>query len=352
MAFESKIKTIEWVDNVSRMIDQTILPKEFKLVDIKTAEEMYSAIKDMIVRGAPAIGIAGAHGVSLAAIELSKTTDNKEDFLKKLNEKAIYLKSSRPTAVNLMWAVDKQMELAKNNQGSVQEITKALIENGIKLENEDIEINKKMGDYGAEVVPKGATILTHCNAGALATVGYGTALGVIRSAYAKDPTIKVFADETRPRQQGARLTTWELTQDGIPTTLITDGMCSYFMSKGMIDMVVVGADRIAANGDTANKIGTYTVAIAAKYHNVPFYIAAPLSTIDTSIKSGKEIPIEERSHEEVTHINGDWVCAKDVNIINPGFDVTPHELITGIITEKGILKPDYEKSIKDAFMQK
>lgn len=352
MAFESKIKTIEWVDNVSRMIDQTILPKEFKLVDIKTAEEMYSAIKDMIVRGAPAIGIAGAHGVSLAAIELSKTTDNKEDFLKKLNEKAIYLKSSRPTAINLMWAVDKQMELAKNNQGSVQEITKALIENGIKLENEDIEINKKMGDYGAEVVPKGATILTHCNAGALATVGYGTALGVIRSAYAKDPTIKVFADETRPRQQGARLTTWELTQDGIPTTLITDGMCSYFMSKGMIDMVVVGADRIAANGDTANKIGTYTVAIAAKYHNVPFYIAAPLSTIDTSIKSGKEIPIEERSHEEVTHINGDWVCAKDVNIINPGFDVTPHELITGIITEKGILKPDYEKSIKDAFMQK
>ncbi len=352
MAFESKIKTIEWVDNVSRMIDQTILPKEFKLVDIKTAEEMYSAIKDMIVRGAPAIGIAGAHGVSLAAIELSKTTDNKEEFLKKLEEKALYLKSSRPTAVNLMWAVDKQMKLAKNNQGSVQEITKALIENGIKLENEDIEINKKMGDYGAEVVPKGATILTHCNAGALATVGYGTALGVIRSAYAKDPTIKVFADETRPRQQGARLTTWELTQDGIPTTLITDGMCSYFMSKGMIDMVVVGADRIAANGDTANKIGTYTVAIAAKYHNVPFYIAAPLSTIDTSIKSGKEIPIEERSHEEVTHINGDWICAKDVNIINPGFDVTPHELITGIITEKGILKPDYEKSIKDAFMQK
>lgn len=352
MTFESKIKTIEWVDNVSRMIDQRILPKEFKLVDIKTAEEMYFAIKDMIVRGAPAIGIAGAHGVALAAIELSKTTYDKDEFIKKLDEKAIYLKSSRPTAVNLMWAVDKQMELAKSQQGSVQEITEALIANGIKLENEDIEINKRMGDYGAEVVPKGATILTHCNAGALATVGYGTALGVIRSAYAKDHTIKVFADETRPRQQGARLTTWELTQDGIPTTLITDGMCSYFMSKGMIDMVVVGADRIAANGDTANKIGTYTVAIAAKYHNVPFYIAAPLSTIDTSIKSGKEIPIEERSHEEVTHINGDWVCAKDVNIINPGFDVTPHELITGIITEKGILKPNFEISIKNAFLQK
>lgn len=352
MAFESKIKTIEWVENVSRMIDQTILPYEFKTVDVKTAEEMYFAIKDMIVRGAPAIGIAGAHGVSLAAIELAKTTTNKTDFLKKLNEKAEYLKSSRPTAVNLMWAVDKQMELANSIQGNVEEIKNALVENGVKLENEDIEINKKMGDYGAEVVPKGATILTHCNAGALATVGYGTALGVIRSAFAKDPTIKVFADETRPRQQGARLTTWELTQDGIPTTLITDGMCSYFMSKGMIDMVVVGADRIAANGDTANKIGTYTVAIAAKYHNVPFYIAAPLSTIDTSIKSGKEIPIEERSHEEVTHINGDWVCAKEVNVINPGFDVTPHELITGIITEKGILKPNFEESIKKAFEEK
>ncbi len=350
MAFESKIKTIEWVDNVSRMIDQTILPKEFKLVDVKTTEEMYRAIKDMIVRGAPAIGIAGAHGVSLAAIELAKTIKDRNEFLIKLKEKAEYLKSSRPTAVNLMWAVDKQMDLAAKTMGSVEDIKNALVENGIKLENEDIEINKKMGDYGAEVVPKGATILTHCNAGALATVGYGTALGVIRSAYAKDPTIKVFADETRPRQQGARLTTWELTQDGIPTTLITDGMCSYFMSKGMINMVVVGADRIAANGDTANKIGTYTVAIAAKYHNVPFYIAAPISTIDISIKSGKEIPIEERSHEEVTHINGDWICAKDVNIINPGFDVTPNELITGIITEKGILRPDYTSSIKKAVL--
>ena len=349
MAFESKIKTIEWVDDFSRMIDQTILPYEFKTVDIKTSEEMYYAIKDMIVRGAPAIGIAGAHGVSLAAIEISKKTNDKSVFLEELEKKAEYIKSSRPTAVNLMWAVDKQMKIAKNSEYSVEDIVKILVQNGIKLENEDIEINKKMGDYGAEVVPKGATILTHCNAGALATVGYGTALGVIRSAYAKDPTIKVFADETRPRQQGARLTTWELTQDGIPTTLITDGMCSYFMSKGMIDMVVVGADRIAANGDTANKIGTYTVAIAAKYHNVPFYIAAPLSTIDTSIKSGKEIPIEERSHEEVTHINGDWICAKDVNIINPGFDVTPNELITGIITEKGILKPNFKESIKKAF---
>ncbi len=349
MAFESKIKTIEWTDNISRMIDQRILPYEFKTVDVKTADEMYTAIKDMIVRGAPAIGIAGVHGVCLGAIELAKTIRDKSIFLDELQKKADMLKSSRPTAVNLMWGIDKQMNLARSISGSINDIVNALKENGIKLENEDIEINKKMGDFGAEVVPKGAAILTHCNAGALATVGYGTALGVIRSAYAKDPTIKVFADETRPRQQGARLTTWELTQDGIPTTLITDGMCSYFMSKGMIDMVVVGADRIAANGDTANKIGTFTVAIAAKYHNIPFYIAAPLSTIDISIQSGKEIPIEERSHEEVTHINGDWICAKDVNIINPGFDVTPNELITGIITEKGILKPDFKTSIFNAF---
>ena len=350
MAFESKIKTIEWVENFSRMIDQTILPKEFKLVDIKTCEQMFAAIKDMIVRGAPAIGIAGAHGVALAAQELASQSSDSAVFIKLLQEKADYLKSSRPTAVNLMWAVDAQMKLAKANENvSVSELVSILVQNAIKMENEDIEINKKMGDFGAQLVPKGATILTHCNAGALATVGYGTALGVIRSAYAKDNTVKVFADETRPRQQGARLTTWELTMDGIPTTLITDGMCSYFMSKGMIDMVVVGADRIAVNGDTANKIGTYTVAIAAKYHNVPFYIAAPLSTIDTSIASGKEIPIEERSHEEVTHINGDWVCAKDVNIINPGFDVTPNELISGIITEVGVLKPDYKESIKKAF---
>ena len=199
------------------------------------------------------------------------------------------------------------------------------------------------------VVPKGATILTHCNAGALATVGYGTALGVVRSAYAKDPTIQVFADETRPRQQGARITTLELKMDGIPVTLITDGMCSYFMKKGMINMVVVGADRIAANGDAANKIGTYTVAIAAKYHNIPFYVAAPLSTIDTNIQSGEEIVIEERPHEEVTMINGKNICPEGVNVINPAFDVTPHELITGIITEKGILKPDYKNSIKNAF---
>lgn len=347
--FQSKIKTIEWVNNVSRMVDQTLLPERFEYVDIKTGDEMFDAIKTMIVRGAPAIGVAGAHGIVLYALELQNKNLSRDEFVSELLNKADYMATSRPTAVNLMWAVKKQKEIITSSKSDVKGIVDELTKNAIKLENEDIEINKKIGDYGAEVVPKGATILTHCNAGALATVGYGTALGVVRSAFAKDNTIKVFADETRPRQQGARITTLELTMDGIPTTLITDGMCSYFMKKGMIDMVVVGADRIAANGDAANKIGTYTVAISAKYHNIPFYVAAPLSTIDTSIKSGDEIVIEERSREEVTHINGKIICAPDVNIINPGFDVTPNELIAGIITEKGILRPDYKQSIRNAF---
>ncbi len=349
MTFESKIRPIQWVDGHSRMIDQTVIPYEYKYVDITTGDQMFHAIRDMIVRGAPAIGIAGAQGIVLYAKEGRDKYDNINDFKQWLLEKADYMSTSRPTAVNLMWACGEQKKVIMNSTSDKEGLIKELTEKAVEIEFDDIERCKKIGDYGAEVVPKGATILTHCNAGALATGGYGTALGVVRSAYANDNTIQVFADETRPRQQGARLTTFELAMDGIPVTLITDGMCSYFMSKGMINMVVVGADRIAANGDTANKIGTYTVAIAAKYHNIPFYIAAPLSTIDTSIKSGKEIPIEERSHEEVTHINGKRICAEGVNIINPGFDVTPHELIAGIITEKGILRPDYNKSIAEVF---
>ena len=347
--FTSKIRTIEWIDTYSRMVDQTKFPEHFDYVDIKTGQDMFDAIKTMIVRGAPAIGIAGAHGVVLYAQELAKRDLTFDEYKKELLEKADYMASARPTAVNLMWAVEQQKNIIKNAKSDKQALIDDLKFNGKKLELEDIEINKKIGDYGASVVPKGATILTHCNAGALATVGYGTALGVVRSAFANDSTVQVFADETRPRQQGARITTLELTMDGIPVTLITDGMCSYFMKKGMIDMVCVGADRIAANGDAANKIGTYTVAIAAKYHNIPFYVAAPLSTIDTSIKTGDDIVIEERSYDEVTHINGKPICAKGVNIINPGFDVTPHELIAGIITEKGILRPDYNKSIAEVF---
>ena len=347
--FKSKIKPIEWIDTYTRMVDQTKFPDKYEYVDIKTGQEMFDAIKTMIVRGAPAIGIAGAQGVTLYAQELASKHLALGEFKKQLLEKADYLVSSRPTAVNLFWAVEKQKEIINKSNISIENLIDELKVNGKKIELEDIEINKKIGDYGAMVVPKGATILTHCNAGALATGGYGTALGVVRSAFANDPSVKVFADETRPRQQGARITTLELVMDGIPVTLITDGMCSYFMKKGMIDMVVVGADRIAANGDAANKIGTYTVAIAAKYHNIPFYVAAPLSTIDKNIKSGDEIVIEERSHEEVTVINGKRICPEGVNVINPGFDVTPHELIAGIITEKGILRPDYNKSIAEAF---
>ena len=340
--FHSKIKTVEWVKTgdlkgVSRMVDQTLIPYEYKKVDITSTQQMYDAIKTMIVRGAPAIGISGAHGAALCAIELLEKGE--QNFVEELKKGIEYINSSRPTAVNLSWALNEQLKIIEKG-GTKEQITKALIENAIKLENEDIEINKRIGDFGAQIVPKGATILTHCNAGALATVGYGTALGVVRSAYAKDNTIQVFADETRPRQQGARITTFELVEDGIPVTLITDGMCSYFMKKGMIDLVVVGADRIAANGDTANKIGTCTVAIAAKYYNVPFYIAAPKSTIDMSIKSGDEIPIELRNEEEVTVINGKRICAEGVKVINPSFDVTPNELIKGIITEDGIFNPN------------
>ena len=336
--------TISWIKSgelsgFSRMIDQTLIPYEYKFVDIKSTQEIYDAIKIMIVRGAPAIGIAGAHGVNLAALE-SKNLPL-EDFRKEVLKKAQYINSSRPTAVNLNWAINKQLEILNNlSITSVEEIIRLLIENSIKLEDEDIEINKKIGDFGSSVVPKGATILTHCNAGALATVGWGTALGVVRTAHIKDPSIKVFADETRPRGQGARLTTYELIKDGIDTTLITDGMGAYFMKKGMIDVVITGADRIALNGDSANKIGTYMVAIAAKYHNIPFYIAAPKSTIDPSIKTGEEIVIELRNREEVTTVNGKLICSDKVNIINPSFDVTPNSLITGIITEYGVFKPN------------
>lgn len=359
------ITPIEWTGTHVRLIDQTKIPYENTTVDINTYKEMAAAIKDMIVRGAPAIGVSGAFGVALGARE---TTDINE--LTKIGE---YLKSQRPTAVNLMWAVDKQIEYAKklmdeiphqvrddnggvrDDNGGVRDdkngvqgdkfLEEKLIANAIDILEDDINRCKRIGDHGAKAVPHGATILTHCNAGALATAGYGTALGVIRSAYANDPTVKVFADETRPRQQGAKLTAWELVNEGIPVTLITDGMCGYFMKKGMIDLVVVGADRIAANGDAANKIGTYTVALAAKAHNIPFYVAAPHSTIDMNIKSGDEIEIEERDREEVTHINGKLVCPEGVNVINPGFDVTPAEYITGIITETGIYKPSELRAI-------
>ncbi len=345
MALESKIETLKWTGSSVLLIDQRKIPYSLEYVEVKTYKEMYEAIKNMTVRGAPAIGIAGAYGVTLGAAEIAEL--NKEDFIQKLEEICNYLISSRPTAVNLFWAVNQQMELAKSlKNDEVSVIVESLTNNAQKIHREDIEINKNIGKNGAKIVKKGAKILTHCNAGALATGGYGTALGVIREAFLNDPTIQVFADETRPRLQGAKLTVWELLEDNIPVTLITDGMCGYFMSKKMIDVVVVGADRIASNGDTANKIGTFTVAIAAKEHNIPFYIAAPVSTIDFSIKSGDEIPVENRSADEVVFIEGKRITPEGVNIINPSFDVTPAKYISGIITEHGILEPPFEKSIR------
>ncbi len=349
MKVKGNIKPIEWCGSYVDLIDQTKLPYEYTTVKIDTYEKMGTAIKDMLVRGAPAIGVSAAFGLTLGAMSL-ENEQSWDDFYSKLTKIADYLKSTRPTAVNLKWAVDIQIKLVESYKDkSIKEAIKALEENSIKILNDDITINKNIGDNGAVIIHKGARILTHCNAGSLATAGYGTALGVIRSAFANDPTIQVYADETRPRQQGARLTAWECIQENIPVTLVTDGMCGYMMSKNMIDVVLVGADRIAANGDAANKIGTFTVAIVAKAFGIPFYVAAPLSTIDTSIESGEGIPIEERNKEEITHINGKLVCPECVNVFNPGFDVTPADYITGIITEVGILKPDYKKSIKDVF---
>ena len=351
MSLSSEINTIDWIEPASvRLIDQTKIPEEFVTVTLTDYKEMEGAIKNMLVRGAPAIGIAGAFGLILGALEIKDAS--KEQFFSKLKDVAALLINSRPTAVNLEWAVNHLMNLAESvRDKDVGQIVSELKEEAIKMHAEDLQACIEIGRHGATIVPEGATILTHCNAGGLATVGYGTALGVIRAAYASDPTIKVFADETRPRQQGARLTCWELIRDGIDTTLITDGMCAHFMSQGMIDLVVVGADRIAGNGDTANKIGTHTLAIVANEYNVPFYIAAPVSTIDPNIVCGSDIPIEERSRDEVTIINGEYVCPKEVNVINPAFDVTPAKFIAGIITEVGILRPDYKTSISNLFLR-
>jgi methylthioribose-1-phosphate isomerase len=351
MSLHTNVHTIEWVNpSTARLIDQTILPEKLETVDITNYKDMEGAIKDMLIRGAPAIGIAGAFGLVLGALELSEKVNDSETFFNELQKVAKVLEDARPTAVNLAWAINRLMKYAEKLKSlEVKEITAKLKEEAIKMHKEDLDACKTIGDHGAKLVPEGATIMTHCNAGGLATVGYGTALGVIRSAYAKDKSIRVFANETRPRQQGARLTAWELLQDNINTTLVTDGMCAHLMSKGLIDMVVVGADRIASNGDTANKIGTLTVALAAKEYGVPFYVAAPVSTIDPYISDGSLIPIEERNKEEVTIINGKHICPDGVNVVNPAFDVTPAKYIAGIITERGVLRADYKKSIAELF---
>ena len=329
------IETLRWNKDCLEMIDQRILPAEFKYVSYTTANQVANGIRDMVVRGAPAIGCAAAYGVALAALNLQDTSNDK--FSKGMKEAFKVLAQSRPTAINLFWAIDRMRNKMNEFQGSSKETASFLLDEAHEIKREDIETNRKIGSNGATLLADGARVLTHCNAGALATAGHGTALGVFRSAIEAGKKISVIADETRPFLQGARLTAWEMVQENIPVTLISDNMSGHLMSHGEIDAIVVGTDRVASNGDVANKIGTYMVAVLAKRHNIPFYVACPLSTIDRSIESGKDIPIEERPTEEVTGYRDCQWAAKGVEVRNPAFDVTPAELVTGIITEKGII---------------
>jgi methylthioribose-1-phosphate isomerase len=338
------IKTIEWKNNQVIMIDQRKLPGTEDYVVCSDYRQVIQAIKKMIIRGAPAIGLAAAMGLALGALEIN--TPDPETFRTRLAMIGQEISLARPTAVNLSWAIDQMEKGIKRLKGqNVGSLKRALVREARRMLEKDIAVNRQLGAIGQKVIPDKAGILTHCNAGALATGGYGTALGVIRAAREAGKTLHVLADETRPFLQGARLTAWELAKDHIPVTLITDSMAGFLMQKGLIDLVIVGADRIAANGDTANKIGTYSVAVLAKAHGLPFYVAAPCSTIDHRLKTGKDIPIEERHEREVTHVGGKRIAPPGIAILNPAFDVTPHRYITGFITEAGLLKPPYGASI-------
>src|SRR5215471_13570466 len=331
------------------MIDQRKLPAQEIYVRCKTAAEVAKAIRTMVIRGAPAIGVAAAMGIALG-MRKSKATGTQK-FAAELQKICEMMAGTRPTAVNLFWAIDRMKRTfaaAAQAGESVDQIKDRLDAEAQKIHDEDLASCRAMGAFGAEVVPAEARILTHCNAGALATAGYGTALGVIRGAVEAGKRVAVFADETRPFLQGARLTAWELVRDGIQTTVITDNMAGALMRQGRVNFVVVGADRIAANGDIANKIGTYSVAILAREHQIPFYVAAPLSTIDLSTPDGSRIPIEERAAKEVTHIGGSQVAPEGATVWNPAFDVTPNHLIAGIITERGIFRPPYIESLAAA----
>ncbi len=338
-------RTIEWRDNKVVMIDQTRLPGEEVYNEYDDFRSVAEAIKGMVIRGAPAIGVAAAMGVALGARDI--IADTHESFFRQLDNVCEVLARTRPTAVNLFWAIQRMKRTAEAHRdkdlNSIRELLKA---EAISIEQDDLRICRAIGKNGAALIREGATILTHCNAGGLATAGYGTALGVIRAAHEAGKKIQVFADETRPWLQGARLTAWELMKEGIPVTLIADNMAGFFMKRGEIDCVVVGADRIAANGDTANKIGTYSVAVLARENRVPFYVAAPISTLDLTLRNGDEIPIEERHAHEVTHLHGYPVAPEGIKVRNPAFDVTPAKYITGIITEKGVVRGDFEKGLR------
>jgi methylthioribose-1-phosphate isomerase len=338
-------RTIEWRDNKVVMIDQTRLPAEEVYNEYSDFKSVAEAIKGMVIRGAPAIGVAAAMGIALGARDI--IADTFESYSRQLENICEAMAKTRPTAVNLFWAIDRMKRVAEaNREKGLSEISDILREEAIRIESEDISICMAIGRHGATLVEEGAAILTHCNAGGLATAGYGTALGVIRAAHEAGKKIRVFADETRPWLQGARLTAWELLKEGIPVTLIADNMAGWLMKKGEIGMCVVGADRIAANGDTANKIGTYSVAVLAKENNIPFYVAAPTSTLDLNMKSGEDIPIEERHSMEVTHLRGLPVAPEGISVRNPAFDVTPNRYISGIITEKGVVPGDYGRQLR------
>jgi len=343
------IKTVEWTSEGVRMLDQRLLPTEEKYLMLRSYEEVADAIKKMVVRGAPAIGVSAAMGLALGASQSVGTSvaDLEFDF----RYMCKVMEATRPTAVNLFWAIERMRQAlarAKAETKDVEEIKKRLTEEALLIYNEDIEANRAIGLFGGELIPDGATVLTHCNAGALATAGdYGTALGVIRGAIDAGKRVAVIADETRPYLQGSRLTAWELAKDNIPVTVITDNMAGHVMKQGKIDCVVVGADRIAANGDAANKIGTYMVAVLAKQHNIPFYVAAPISTVDLSTATGDDIPIEERDAKEVTHVRDHQLTPEGVEVHNFAFDVTPHELIEAIITDRGVARAPYSESLRN-----
>jgi methylthioribose-1-phosphate isomerase len=344
------LPTIEWQQDAVVMVDQRKLPTREIYVRCTTAAEVGRAIKTMVIRGAPAIGVAAAMGIALA-MNRSRATGTRQ-LATEFQKTCDLLAATRPTAVNLFWAIDRMKRTfaeAAQAGASVQEIRTRLGAEAQRIHDEDLASCRAIGACGADVVPQRARILTHCNAGALATAGYGTALGVIRAAAEAGKTVEVLADETRPFLQGARLTAWELLRDGIPTTVITDSMAGALMRDGLVDFVVVGADRIAANGDVANKIGTYGLAVLAREHGIPFYVAAPLSTIDLATSDGSRIPIEERAAREVTHVGGVRVAADGAGVRNPAFDVTPARLVTGIITERGVFAAPYEESLRAAF---
>ncbi len=347
------IRTIEWTDEGVVMIDQRRLPIDELYPVFKTHEEVAKAIEDMVIRGAPAIGVAAAMGIALGMRNSAATS--LDEFDRDFHDVCERLSVTRPTAVNLFWAVERMrwaFNHARREASAMDAIRKRLVDEALAIHREDIEANQRMGRFGAELIPDNATVLTHCNAGALATAGFGTALGVIRAAVEAGKRVRVYADETRPFLQGARLTAWELAKDDIPVTVITDSMAGHILKSGEVDCVIVGADRIAANGDVANKIGTYMVAIAAHENNIPFYVAAPLSTVDLKLNSGDQIPIESRADREVTHFHGEQVTPEGVKVANPAFDVTPHRYVSAIITDAGVAREPYDTSLNALFENK